>query len=84
MICIYLIPLVELMYLLGFEIVNRVGLYAASKLTVLRPRKEGPWIDPSTCDPQAVALVLSLAVLLTSFIVGSDNEVITRRVLWAG
>jgi hypothetical protein len=71
------------MHLLGFEILIRVGLYAASKLAVLWPRKEGPWIDPSTCAPRAVALVLSLAVLLTSFIVGSYNEVIARRVLWA-
>ena len=72
------------MHLLGFGILNHVGLYAARKLTVLRPRKEGPWIDPSTCVPRAVALLLSLAVLLTSFIVGNDNEVITRRVLLAG
>ena len=83
-ICVYFLPLVDLMRLRGFEVLNRVGLYAASKLTVLRPRKEGPWIDPSTCAPRAVALVLSLAVLVTSFVVGSDNEVITRRVLWAG
>jgi hypothetical protein len=83
MICIYLKPLVELVHLLGFEVLNRVCLYAASKLTVLRPRREGPWIDPSTCAPRSVALVLWLAVLLTSFIVGSDNEFITRRVLWA-
>jgi len=84
MICVCFIMLVELMHLLGFEILIRVGLYAASKLTVLWPRKEGPWIDPSTCAPRAVELVLSLAVLLTRFIIGGDNEVITRRVLWAG
>ena len=35
-ICIYFIALVELIHLLGFEVLNRVGLYAASKLTVLR------------------------------------------------
>lgn len=46
------------MHLLGFEILNRVGLYAASKLTVLRPRREGPWIDASTRIPRAVAIVL--------------------------
>ena len=55
-----------------------------NKLTVLRTRKEGLWNDPSTCAPREVALVLSLAVLLTRFIVCNDNKVITRRVLWAG
>jgi hypothetical protein len=84
MICIYFIGLLELMHLQSFEVLNRVGLYGSSKLTVLRPRKEGPWIDPSTCAPRVVAFVLSLAVLLTSSIVGCGNEVITRRVLWAG
>jgi hypothetical protein len=48
MMCVYFIPLVVLMHLLGFEILNRVGLCAASKSPVLRPRKEGPWIDPSS------------------------------------
>ena len=53
---------------MGFEVMSLVGLICVNRVTVPRPREEGPWVDPRTDAPRAVAIVLSLADALTRFL----------------